>query len=166
VTRHTAARALRTSPSLVIAGGLTSTLALALILVGCSSESSTSSKSSELKVSGAYMPRPVSDLAAAFLVVTNRGGAADKLTSVTSALSDDITIHKTEDQKMLEVKSFDIPAGGTLDLARGGSHIMFAKLKRQPKQGQQIGIELHFEKADPITVELPVKETTYNPAQN
>ncbi|WP_442806396.1 copper chaperone PCu(A)C [Streptomyces sp. NBC_01317] len=149
-----------------MAGGLTSALALALILVGCSSGSSTSSKSPELKVSGAYMPRPVSDLAAGFLVVTNSGGAADKLTSVTSALSDNITIHKTEDQKMMEVTSFDIPAGGTLDLARGGNHIMFAELKQQPKQGQEIGIELHFEKADPIKVELPVKETTYNPAQN
>ncbi|MFE4536727.1 copper chaperone PCu(A)C [Streptomyces scopuliridis] len=164
---------------LALAIGLTAVLALA----GCSSASSASSSSSstsgsssnssanpadnapQLKVSGGYMPRPVGDLAAGFLVVTNSGGVADKLTSVTSDISDDITIHRTENQKMRKVNSFDIPAGGELNLARGGNHIMFMGLKQQPEQGQKIGIELHFEKADPIKVELPVKEINYNPAQ-
>ncbi|MFJ9033005.1 copper chaperone PCu(A)C [Streptomyces sp. NPDC102274] len=168
----------RTPPALAL--GLTAALALA----GCSSASSASSSSSSstsgsssnsstnpsgntprLKVSGGYMPRPVGDLAAGFLVVTNSGGAADKLTSVISDISDDITIHSTENQKMRKVKSFDIPAGGQLNLARGGNHIMFMGLKQQPKQGQKVGIELRFEKADPIKVELPVKEINYNPAQ-
>jgi hypothetical protein len=26
-----------------------------------------------------------------------------------------------------------------------------------------VSVELHFEKADPIKVDVPVKETTYNP---
>ncbi|MFD7313854.1 copper chaperone PCu(A)C [Streptomyces sp. NPDC059883] len=172
----------RTLPALAV--GLTA----ALTLAGCSSASSASSSTSsstsssdsgsssdssakppgnapQLKVSGGYMPRPVGDLAAGFLVVTNSGGAADKLTSVTSDISDDVTIHSSENQKMRKVKYFDIPAGGELNLARGGNHIMFMGLKEQPKQGQKIGIELHFEKADPIKVELPVKEINYNPAQ-
>ncbi|MFI5756135.1 copper chaperone PCu(A)C [Streptomyces sp. NPDC051569] len=150
---------------LTLAAGLTITLALAL--TGCSPEPSASSGGTpELKVSGAYMPRPVSDLAAGFIVVTNSGGAADKLTSVTSDISDDITIHQTENQKMRQVASFDIPAGGELNLERGGSHIMFANLKQRPEQDQKVKIELHFEKAGPIKVELPVKETTYNPAQH
>ncbi|WP_326811179.1 copper chaperone PCu(A)C [Streptomyces scopuliridis] len=155
---------------------LAACLTAALALAGCSSASSASSSSSDssanpsanapqLKVSGGYMPRPVGDLAAGFLVVTNSGGAADKLTSVTSDISDDITIHSTENQKMRKVKSFDIPAGGELNLARGGNHIMFMGLKQQPEQGQKVGIELHFEKSGPIKVELPVKEINYNPAQ-
>lgn len=64
---------------------------------------------------------------------------------------------------MQEVASFDIPAGGELDLERGGSHIMFMGLKQKPKQGGKVTIELHFEKADPVKVDLPVKEATYNP---
>ncbi|MGW8882844.1 copper chaperone PCu(A)C, partial [Streptomyces mirabilis] len=55
------------------------------------------------------------------------------------------------------------PAGGELDLQRGGNHIMFMKLKQRPEQGDKVSVELHFEKADPIKVTLPVKETTYNP---
>ncbi|MFD8060309.1 copper chaperone PCu(A)C [Streptomyces cyaneofuscatus] len=141
----------------VLAGALALTTGLAL--AGCS----TGSDEPELKVVGAYLPQPVSDMAAGFLVVQNSGGAADRLTSVTSPLSDDVTIHETKNQQMREVESFEVPAGGELDLERGGNHIMFMDLKRQPKQGEKVSVELHFEKAGRITVDLPVKETTHNP---
>ncbi|GGP39510.1 copper chaperone PCu(A)C [Streptomyces sindenensis] len=137
-------------------------LTTGLALAGCSSDSGSGGEP-ELKVVGAFMPQPVSDMAAGFLVVQNSGGTADRLTSVTSPLSDDVTIHETKNQKMREVSSFEVPANGELDLERGGSHIMFMKLKQKPKQGEKVSVELHFEKADPITVDLPVKETTHNP---
>ncbi|MGW6746608.1 copper chaperone PCu(A)C [Streptomyces sp. NPDC055025] len=148
---------------LALALGLGLGLMATPTLAGCSSDGGSSGQP-ELSVSSGYMPQPVSDLAAGFLTITN-SGAADKLTSVTGDLSDDITIHKTENQKMMKVTSFDIPADGELDLERGGNHIMFMDIKHRPRQGENVSIELHFEKADPITVELPVKETTYNPAQ-
>ncbi|MFB7913748.1 copper chaperone PCu(A)C [Streptomyces sp. NPDC056061] len=134
-------------------------LVTGLTLAGCSS----SDAAPELKVSGAFMPQPVGDMAAGFLVIENSGGAADRLTSVTSPLSDDVTIHETKNNVMRMVTSFDVPADGELNLERGGNHIMFMKLKQQPKQGEKVSVELHFEKADPIKVDLPVKETTYNP---
>ncbi len=136
-------------------------LALGLALAGCSSDSEP-----ELKVSGAFMPQPVTDMAAGFLTVHNSGGRADRLTSVTSDISDDVTIHETKNQKMQQVKAFDVPADGELDLERGGSHIMFMALKQKPQQGGKVAVELHFEKSDPITVELPVKEPTYNPKKH
>ncbi|MFD3524396.1 copper chaperone PCu(A)C [Streptomyces sp. NPDC058653] len=134
-------------------------------LAGCSS-ADASEDEPQLKVTGAFMPQPVSDMASGFLTVTNSGGAADKLTSVTSDLTDDITIHETKDQKMRQVESFDIPAGGELNLSRGGNHLMFMGLRKKPAQGQRIAVELHFEKTDPIKVDLPVKETTYNPTRH
>ncbi|WP_371624682.1 copper chaperone PCu(A)C [Streptomyces sp. NBC_01116] len=127
-------------------------------LAGCSSDGAP-----DLKVVGAYLPQPVSDMAAGFLVVQNSGDAGDRLTSVTSPLSDDVTIHETKNQKMREVSSFEVPANGELDLERGGNHIMFMKLKQKLKQGEKVSVELHFEKAGLITVDLPVKETTHNP---
>lgn len=133
-----------------------------LALAGCSADSAP-----ELKVSGAFMPQPVGDdMAAGFLTVVNNGGTADKLTSVTSDLSDDITIHTSKGQRMQQVKAFDVPADGSLDLERGGSHIMFMALKQKPEKGQKVSVELHFEKSGPIRVELPVKEATYNPAKH
>ncbi|WP_392671709.1 copper chaperone PCu(A)C [Streptomyces sp. LN785] len=142
----------------VLAGVLA--LSTGLTLAGCSSDGGP-----ELKVTGAFMPQPVNDMAAGFLVVRNSGGSSDRLTSVTSPLSDNITIHETTNQTMRMVTSFEVPAGGELDLERGGNHIMFMKLKQQPRQGQKVSVELHFEKADPIKVDLPVKETTHNPKQ-
>ncbi|MFG3495984.1 copper chaperone PCu(A)C [Streptomyces sp. NPDC047928] len=128
-------------------------------LTGCSSPAEP-----ELKVGGAFMPQPVGDMAGGFLTVTNGGDAADKLTKVTSPLSDDIQIHETKDQKMRRVESFDIPANGELKLERGGSHIMFMNIKQKPKQGDKISVELHFEKSGPITVELPVEAANHNPS--
>ncbi|MEU5718332.1 copper chaperone PCu(A)C [Streptomyces sp. NPDC020403] len=133
-------------------------LTAGLALTGCSSADGP-----ELEVTGAFMPQPVSDMAAGFLVVRNSGGDTDRLTSVTSSLSDSVTIHETKNQAMRMVTSFEIPAGGELDLERGGNHIMFMDLKERPKQGETVALQLHFEKADPITVDVPVKETTYNP---
>ncbi|MFF0446042.1 copper chaperone PCu(A)C [Streptomyces sp. NPDC004609] len=134
-----------------------------LVLTGCSSNGKPSDP--ELKVSGEFMPQPVSDMAAGFLTVHNDGGADDKLTSVTSAISDDVSIHESKGRTMRKVTAFDIPADGSLALERGGSHIMFARLKERPKEGEKVLVELHFERSGPIKVELPVKEPTYNPAK-
>ncbi|MFF3839696.1 copper chaperone PCu(A)C [Streptomyces sp. NPDC001930] len=142
-------------------------LVAALALTGCSSSSEASEDGKPaLKVSGAFMPQPVMDMAGGFLTIKNDSGTADKLTSVTSAISDDVTIHETKNQKMQQVKSFDIPANGELKLARGGSHIMFMELKKKPKQGEKVSIELHFEKSDPIKVDLPVEAANHNPQQH
>ncbi len=142
---------------------LTTAMALAgaMALGGCSFGGGP-----ELEVHGAFMPQPVGDMAGGFLTVTNSGDAADKLTSVTSPLSDDVQIHETKDQKMRQVTSFDIPAEGELKLERGGSHIMFMGIKKQPKRGDKVRIELHFEKSGPIEVDLPVEAATHNPSKH
>ncbi|GAA2449406.1 MULTISPECIES: copper chaperone PCu(A)C [Streptomyces] len=136
-------------------------LAGAMALGGCSSDGGP-----ELKVHGAFMPQPVGDMAGGFLTVTNSGDAADRLTSVTSPLSDDVQIHETKDQKMRQVKSFDVPADGELKLERGGNHIMFMAIKKQPKQGEKVRIRLNFEKSGPIEVDLPVEAATHNPSKH
>ncbi|MET9350675.1 copper chaperone PCu(A)C [Streptomyces termitum] len=136
-------------------------LAAALALTGCSSGGGKP----ELRISGAYMPQPVMDIAGGFLTIKNTGGSADRLTSVTSTVSDDVTMHETKGQTMRRVESFDIPAGGELKLARGGNHLMFMELKKKPKQGEKVSIELHFEKTGPIEVDVPVEVPNYNPQQ-
>ncbi|MFC8584087.1 copper chaperone PCu(A)C [Streptomyces sp. NPDC057217] len=143
-------------------------LAASLALTGCSSSSDAAGGDGKpaLKVSGAFMPQPVMDMAGGFLTITNDGDTADKLTSVTSPISDDVTIHETKNQKMQEVKFFEIPANGKLALARGGNHIMFMSLKEKPKQGDRVSVELHFEKSDPIKVDLPVEAANHNPQQH
>ncbi|MGW0561138.1 copper chaperone PCu(A)C [Streptomyces sp. NPDC003016] len=137
-------------------------LTAGLVLAGCSTGSG--SRRPALKVEGAFMPEPVTDdMAAGFLTVKNDSDTADRLTSVTSDIAGEVTIHRTTDQKMQEVDSFDVPADGELNLERGGNHLMFMELRKKPEQGDTVSVELHFEKAGPIRAELPVKETTHNP---
>ncbi|WP_340559546.1 copper chaperone PCu(A)C [Streptomyces sp. GSL17-111] len=115
----------------------------------------------------AYMPVPVTEkLAAGYLTLTNDGDEADTLTSVTSDLSDDITLHRTVDNTMKRVESFPVPADGRLELRRGGNHLMFADLERKPSEGDTVTVTLHFETSDPLTLEVPVKAATYRPASD
>ena len=130
----------------------------ALVLTGCGSDDAKA----QLSVGSAYMPQPVSDMAAGFLDIANKGGAKDELTSVTSDLGP-VSVHETVGQSMEEVKSLDVPAHGQLVFKSGGNHLMFDKLKHTLKQGDSVTVKLHFAKSGPLTVEMPVKSATYNP---
>ncbi|MGN7140388.1 copper chaperone PCu(A)C [Streptomyces pseudogriseolus] len=132
----------------------------ALALAGCGGADDGSAR---LSVGSAYMPQPVSDMAAGFLTITNDGDAADRLTSVSSDVAGQVTVHETVDGAMQEVESLDIPAHGSLVLESGGNHLMFERLKREPKQGQKVSVELRFAHSNPVTVEIPVKPATYRP---
>ncbi|MFD9302670.1 copper chaperone PCu(A)C [Streptomyces sp. NPDC060048] len=153
----------RTTRTLAAALSLTAALAIS----GCSSDGGESPARAgdkpKLTVSGGYMPEPVNaEMAGAFMVIKNDSKTADRLTGVTSPLSDDLQIHETKDQKMQQVQSMDVPANGKLALERGGNHVMFMGLKNTPKVGDKVTVELRFEKSGPVRVELDVKERTYN----
>ncbi|EFL33315.1 secreted protein [Streptomyces viridochromogenes DSM 40736] len=141
----------------------------ALALAGCGGSDSDSGSSgsggkAELSVGSAYMPQPVSDeMAAGFFTIANKGGAADELTSVTSDVAGQVTVHETTGQAMREVKSLKVPAHGELVLKSGGNHLMFEQLKRKPKEGQTVSVELRFAHSGPVRVEMPVKSATYTP---
>ncbi|GAA3227319.1 hypothetical protein GCM10020256_38600 [Streptomyces thermocoprophilus] len=134
----------------------------ALLLTGCGSGDDDAK--AELSVSGAYMPQPVSDMAAGFLTVANDGGAADRLTSVTSDAAGSVTLHETSGGAMRETTSMEVPAHGKLVLSSGGNHLMFEMLKRKPKQGETVDVELHFAESGTVKVAIPVKPATYRPA--
>ncbi|WP_399927027.1 copper chaperone PCu(A)C [Streptomyces kanamyceticus] len=143
-------------------------LAAALTLAGCGDDSGPdagTAKKPRLEVGGAYIPEPTMDgMAAGFFTLTNKGGA-DRLTSVTSDIAGTVTLHSTKDGAMKEQKSFAVPADGELVLASGGNHLMLEELEHKPKRGEKVAMTLRFQKSDPITIEVPVKEATYRPGQ-
>jgi periplasmic copper chaperone A len=110
------------------------------------------------------MPQPVSDsMAAGFLTIVNDSGKKDELTSVTSDVAGEVTVHETVGGTMKEVQNLAVPAHGQLVFESGGNHLMFEGLKRKPKQGQTVSVELHFADSDPVVVRMPVKPATYIP---
>ncbi|MFE6889953.1 copper chaperone PCu(A)C [Streptomyces sp. NPDC057694] len=136
-------------------------LASGLALAGCGG---SSSGKPDVKVEDAFIPEPASgDMAAGFFVVHN-GGAADTLTSVSSSVAGDVTMHSTKNGVMREQESFAVPADGTLDFERGGNHLMFENLKRKPKEGDKVTVKLHFAESGTVEVRFPVKAATYNPS--
>ncbi|MFF8677293.1 copper chaperone PCu(A)C [Streptomyces sp. NPDC015237] len=131
---------------------------------GAADSGASGASGAELSVGAAYIPQPVSaSMAAGFLTITNKGDSDDELTSVTSGAGD-VTVHETVDGTMKEVDRLKIPADGQLVFKSGGNHLMFENLKQQPKQGQSVSVELHFAQSDPVTVKVPVKAATYQPA--
>ena len=98
--------------------------------------------------------------AAAYMVIENKGGAADRLVGVSSAKAGMTETHKTEMtdgvMKMKPAGELEIPAGGQVELNPGGLHIMLMKLKEPLVEGESVTIDLVFERAGPVAVIVPI----------
>lgn len=130
-----------------------------LALSGCGGSTPSAP---ELSVGAAYMPQPVSDMAAGFLTVSNKGGTKDELKSVTSDFGP-VSVHETSGGTMTEAASLVVPAHGELVLRSGGSHLMFDQLPKRPKQGEKVAVTLHFAESGAVEAEIPVESATYVP---
>lgn len=95
----------------------------------------------------------------AFMTITNKGDA-DKLLSASAAVSEKTELHTHikdgEVMRMRQVDHIDIPANGKVELKPGSYHVMFIGLKRPLEKGQFVPVELIFEKAGRITVDVEV----------
>nr|WP_033259402.1 copper chaperone PCu(A)C [Kitasatospora sp. SID7827] len=117
-----------------------------------------------LTVADPYIPLPATPdgMGAGYLTVRNDGGA-DTLVSVSSPSAGSVTMHRSTDTSMEAVAAMDVPAGGTLDLARGGAHLMIMDWVKRPALGDELELDLRFAKAGTVVVKVPVKPLTYRP---
>ena len=103
---------------------------------------------------------PGAKIAAGYLVLRN-AGAADHLVSVSSPVAERVETHVTVTEggiaRMREVKGYDVPANGALELKAGGSHLMFVNIKAPFKEGTRIPATLRFQRAGEIKVEFTVR---------
>ena len=103
---------------------------------------------------------PGAKIAAGYLTVRN-AGAADKLVSASSPAAERVETHVTmrdgDISRMREVKGYEVPARGTLELKPGSSHLMLVNIKAPLKEGTSVPLTLRFEKAGEIKTELQVR---------
>ena len=103
---------------------------------------------------------PGAKIAAGYLVVHN-AGAADHLVSVSSPAAERVETHVTVTEggiaRMREVKGYDVPANGTLELKAGGSHLMFVNIKAPFKEGATVPATLKFQRAGEVKVQFAVR---------
>lgn len=95
-----------------------------------------------------------------FVIVRNAGQKADKLLSVSAAITQKIEIHqnlKGAQPAMQQTGSLDIPASADVRLEPGGSHLMLMGLEKPLVEGDHFPITLQFERSGKITVDMVVQ---------
>ena len=139
-------------------------LVIALIALGLLSACQSAPEGPQIEISGAWVrPSPMAaGNGAAYMLIENTGSEDDKVIGAWSDVAENVEIHDmTMDDgvmKMFHVESYDLPAGGSVELKPGGKHVMFIGLYDQLEVGQVVTIEVEFEKSGKMTVEAEVRE--------
>lgn len=104
---------------------------------------------------------PGAKVGAGFMRLRN-AGAADRVVGASSPAAGRVEMHVTlregDVMKMRQVKSFEVPSGGSFELKPGGAHLMLVDLKRQLKPGDKVPLTLMLEKGGERKLELSVEE--------
>ena len=98
---------------------------------------------------------------ATFLTVTNSGDSDDVLVAAESDAAETIELHETNmEGGTMRMRRVDdgipLPAGQTVSLAPGGLHIMLIGLVQPLNEGESFDVNLTFEQAGSVTIEVPV----------
>lgn len=99
-------------------------------------------------------------VAAGYLEIRNAGREADRLIAASTPAAERIELHilvkEGDVMKMRQVKSFDLPAGGRVELKPRGPHMMIMGIRRPFAKDERIPVTLKFEKAGDVAIELAV----------
>jgi periplasmic copper chaperone A len=145
---------------------LLKTIGFAALIAGMSALSAFAHgyKVGNLEIQHPHSPAtlPGAPVGAGFLTIVNTGKDDDRLISVTTPIAGEGQIHEMamegEVMKMRQLKDgIPIPAGATVELKRGGLHLMFMPLKQPMKEGEMVKATLTFEKAGSVDVEFKVE---------
>lgn len=99
---------------------------------------------------------------AAFIVIENHTGEDDRLVSANADVSKRVELHthiESDDGVMQMVhveEGFEVKAGESIMMQRGGKHVMFMGITAPFNQGEMIDVTLTFEKAGDVVVQVPV----------
>ncbi len=141
---------------IVLALGLT-----VFFTAGCGQKSS---KEYDLNIKGAWVMEvpETQTMSAAFMEISNNGSSDEVLMSANAEIAGTTELHEmineNDQMKMRKIDSISIPAGGSVELKRGGLHVMLIDLKKLPVAGEKVMITLHFKGSGEIVVEAPVKK--------
>lgn len=102
------------------------------------------------------------DVAAGYLTMTNNGPDEDRLVSATSPRAERVELHTMSmEDNVMRMRPIEggvaLPPGAEIALAPGGDHLMFIGVTAPFAEGETIPVELRFERAGVLAVELPVQ---------
>ncbi len=137
----------------------------AAVLVGWLATGSPAAGSGALSFEGAWVRASIgrSTVSAVYLVVANRGDAADRLLGAETKRAAHTMIHRSvvEDgvMKMRPVDAVEIPSGESVRLEPGGLHVMLTGVSPPLETGENISVTLLFEQAGRRVVSVPVRRS-------
>ena len=116
----------------------------------------------DITVSGAFTRATLPDapVGAGYLTITNAGDA-DRLLGAASLITPTVELHTMSVvngmMKMQQLTDgIEVPAGGSVEFAPGGMHIMFIGPNQPFVEGECVEVTLEFEKAGELPVLLNV----------
>ena len=140
---------------------LTLTVLLALALAACSSQQDASIQASNV---WSRESPAMAQAGAVFMTLENSGKEGDALIGGTTDICDVVELHESimENDVMqmrpVEGGKIEIPAGGSVELKPGGLHVMLIGLNQELQPGTTFTLELQFEKAGKMQIEVEVKD--------
>jgi copper(I)-binding protein len=136
---------------------------LAVSLLAASSPVAQEFKSDSITIERPWAPATPrgAEVGAGYFTIRNDGTTPERLIGITADFAT-VELHemKTENglMSMPELKDgLNIPAHGSVHLAPGGYHVMFAHLKHPLVKGEEVKAVLTFEHAPPLAVEFNVE---------
>lgn len=130
---------------------------LLLLLGACGGgPPSATAVAGELHISNGFAYEPIIPASgAAYLTITNDGTTPDTLMEVSSPAAAGAMLHASS---MGHLMALPIPAGGTVALEPGGTHIMFSDFSEVPKAGDSLSVTLVFARTGSVSLRLPVRK--------
>jgi hypothetical protein len=162
---------------------LTAAMAAALTLCACAAPAKTSqTTASDISIKDAWA-RPASAMvhgndaqssgshdmhggmnSAAYMIIENKGGVADRLLGVSGDVAEVIEIHQTKqsDNGMITMQplpdGIEIPANASVEIKPASYHIMLMGVKQDLKPGQTFKLMLKFKSGKEAPVDVTVRE--------
>ena len=123
----------------------------------------------QLAIYDAFIPAPPADIASLYFSMVDRGGDGDRLLGVTTEAAVMTHLHSTvtdgDSSRMLPVEGgIVLPPDGMTELEPGGLHVMLMNVQPRLVAGDTVVVTLQFERAGPVTIEVPV--VTYAEAES
>jgi len=114
-----------------------------------------------IAIEGAYAYEPVlGDVGAVYLTIVNDGAASDTVVGVEVRGALVAMIHEQVSDgdrvEMRHVGPLPIPAGGRVELAPGGYHVMIEGMEHPPAAGETLEVRLRFARSPAVVTRAPV----------
>lgn len=108
-------------------------------------------------------PAEAGGTTAVYMSIRNDSDKSDALIGVAAPdVTDEAMLHESfmvdNVMHMDHVDQIDLPAGETVELKRGGFHIMLMEVKRELQPNDTLSLTLEFEHLGEVTISVPVKE--------